>query len=603
MQNQKKLLYLLSFHNPRRAYLLIGMFLIMAILDTIGLASVMPFIAVVTNPGLIETNNLLNYFFQFSNKFGVETNRDFFFVLGILSFTLLVFSLTFKAITIYLQLRFTSMCEYNIAKKLFEGYLRQPYPWFLNRNSAHIGKSILSEVKIVISNGIGPMLNLIAQIIVTLALVALLILADPKLALIVSFTLIVAYFLIYKFVRGFLNRIGEESLNANKSRFTILNEAFGAAKEIKVSGLESIYAERFSKPAKTFAWNSASSSAISQIPRFLLEAIGFGGILLTILYLISQKGNFTSAVPILALYALAAYRLMPAMQQIFGAISQLRFVGPALDYLYNEMRSIQSIKTNNLQSALNLKNVINLKNINFNYPNTSKSALKNINLSIPAFSTVAFIGPTGSGKTTTVDIILGLLKAQKGVLEVDNQPINDNNDLAWQKIIGYVPQNIFLSDDTVEANIAFGTNPKNIDKNAVHYAAKIANIHDFIINDLPSQYQTTVGERGIRLSGGQRQRIGIARALYNNPQILIMDEATSALDNITEKAVMDSIHKLKKKMTIILIAHRLSTIKECDNIFIIEKGELKKQGKFDELNLREEYLMELNKDFNQKKID
>ena len=214
---------------------------------------------------------------------------------------------------------------------------------------------------------------------------------------------------------------------------------------------------------------------------------------------------------------------------------------------------------------------------------------------------MAFIGPTGSGKTTTVDIILGLLKAQKGVLEVDNQPINDNNDLAWQKIIGYVPQNIFLSDDTVEANIAFGTNPKNIDKNAVHYAAKIANIHDFIINDLPSQYQTTVGERGIRLSGGQRQRIGIARALYNNPQILIMDEATSALDNITEKAVMDSIHKLKKKMTIILIAHRLSTIKECDNIFIIEKGELKKQGKFDELNLREEYLIKLNKDFNQKK--
>ena len=199
---------------------------------------------------------------------------------------------------------------------------------------------------------------------------------------------------------------------------------------------------------------------------------------------------------------------------------------------------------------------------------------------------MAFIGPTGSGKTTTVDIILGLLKAQKGVLEVDNQPINDNNDLAWQKIIGYVPQNIFLSDDTVEANIAFGTNSKNIDKNAVHYAAKIANIHDFIINDLPSQYQTTVGERGIRLSGGQRQRIGIARALYNNPQILIMDEATSALDNITEKAVMDSIHKLKKKMTIILIAHRLSTVKDADCIYVMDKGCVAEYGSHEELLLQ-----------------
>ena len=601
MQNQKKLLYLLSFYNRKRAYLLIGMFLVMAILDTIGIASVMPFIAVVTNPGLIETNTFLNYIFQFSNKFGVETNRDFFFVLGILSFTLLVFSLTFKAITIYVQLRFTSMCEYNIAKRLFEGYLRQPYSWFLNRHSAHIGKSILSEVKIVINNGIGPMLNLIAQSIVTIALITLLTLTDPKLALIVSLTLVTAYFLIYKFIRGFLNRIGEESLKANESRFTVLNEAFGAAKEIKVGGLEEVYVERFSKPAKTFAWNSASATAVNQMPRFLLEAIGFGGILLTILYLMLQKGNFASAVPVLALYALAGYRLLPALQQIYSAISQLRFVGPALNYLYSEMKSIQLTQPNKIQSSLSFKKAITLKNIYYHYPNASRTTLKNINLSIPAFSTVALMGSTGSGKTTTADIILGLLESQKGKLEVDGQVINDKNCLAWQSSIGYVPQHIFLADDTVTANIAFGTNPKDINHDAVQYAAKIANIHDFVINELPLRYQTTVGERGIKLSGGQRQRIGIARALYNNPQVLIMDEATSALDSLTEKAVMEAVHKLKNKITIILITHRLSTIKECDNIFLIDKGELKRQGTFEELNQKDDYFIELYKNFNKDK--
>ena len=251
-----------------------------------------------------------------------------------------------------------------------------------------------------------------------------------------------------------------------------------------------------------------------------------------------------------------------------------------------QLIKFKSLKTFNLDqddSALQLNKQIALQNIHYQYPNSTRTVLKNINLSISAYSTVGLVGATGSGKTTTVDIILGLLEAQRGSLKVDGIEINKRNVRAWQKIIGYVPQNIYLADDTVAANIAFGIESEDIDFKAVERASIIANLHDFVINELPSQYNTTVGERGIRLSGGQRQRIGIARALYHNPQVLILDEATSALDNMTEKAVMEAVHNLGKQITIILIAHRLTTVKKCDNIILFENGEFKSQGTYDEL--------------------
>jgi ABC-type multidrug transport system fused ATPase/permease subunit len=224
-----------------------------------------------------------------------------------------------------------------------------------------------------------------------------------------------------------------------------------------------------------------------------------------------------------------------------------------------------------------------LKNIYYNYPNTSRTALKDVSFSIPAKTTVGLVGATGSGKTTTVDIILGLLEPQKGTLEVDGTVIKSQNSRSWQKSIGYVPQNIFLADDTVAANIAFGVDTKDINQDVVEKVAKIANLHNFVIEELNDQYQTTIGERGVRLSGGQRQRIGIARALYHNPQILILDEATSALDNQTEQAVMEAVNNLSKNVTIILIAHRLNTVKNCDIIYKLDKGRLIGKKTFDEI--------------------
>jgi len=582
MNNFKKILNLLSHNERRQVMYLLIMILFMALLDVLGVASIMPFIAVLTNPDIIQTNILINNIFKFSNIFGVETNNQFLFALGVAVFFLLVFSLTFKALLSYFQLRFTSMCQYGLSKRMLEHYLNQPYSWFLNRHSADLGKTILSEVGLIISKGLKPLMNLITSGTVALALLMLLILNDHKLALIAGFTLCATYLVIYKFTRSYLVRIGQERLKANQARFTVVSEAFNAAKELKVGSLEKAFLDKFSKPAKTLAQHSVIAGAISQLPRYALEIIAFGGMMLLILYLMLQNVIFTSALPLIALYVFAGYRLIPSLQQMYAAITQLRFVSPSLNSIHNDFMNLSVKVIQNNKNILPLNKAITLKNLYYQYPNVSRTTVKNINLIIPACSTVGIVGSTGSGKTTIVDIILGLLQPQRGVLSVDDNDIDINNCVAWQRSIGYVPQDIFIADDTIAANIAFGIDKKDINHEHVQIASKIANIDDFV-KKLPEQYQTTVGERGVRLSGGERQRIGIARALYRNPQVLILDEATSALDNLTEQLVMKEIQKIGNNKTIIMIAHRLSTVQKCDIIFYLEKGELKAQGTYEEL--------------------
>jgi ABC-type multidrug transport system fused ATPase/permease subunit len=582
MQTLKKLLFLLTPQERKRAGLLLIMILIMAFLDMIGVASIFPFVSVLMNPSLIETNFILNYMFKSSSMFGVENNQDFLFALGALVFLLLIFSLSFKVLTIYAQTRFIQMREYSIGKRLLEQYLHQPYSWFLSRHSADLGKNILSEVSQVIGFGIYPCIDLISKGILVIMLITLLAIVDLKLALKVSLSLAIAYGFIFYFVRNFLNRTGEERLKNNQLRFTAVSEAFGAVKEIKVGALESFYIKCFSDSAQKFAKAQALASIVSSLPRYFLEVIAFGGVLMIILNIIAQKGSFNNALPIISLYIFAGYRLMPALQQIYGCFTSLTFVSSSLNKLYEDFKSLKAFNENQDQNILFLNKIITLNNIHYNYPNTSRAALKNISIKIPAKSRVGLVGVTGGGKTTIVDIILGLLEPQKGTLEVDGKVITKQNLKAWQKSIGYVPQHIYLSDDTIAANIAFGVEAKKINQDMVEKAAKISNLHNFIIDDLPEQYLTTIGERGIRLSGGQRQRIGIARALYHNPKVLILDEATSSLDNQTEEVVMDAINNLSKDITIILIAHRLNTVKNCDIIFKIENGQLVGQGTFND---------------------
>ena len=583
MQTLKKYLFLLTPHERKSAGLLLFMILIMALLDMIGVASILPFVAVLTNPSLIETNFILKAIFQKASLFGVEDTQQFLFMLGFFVFFLLIITLIFKAITFYVQVQFVHMRQYSIGKRLVEGYLHQPYTWFLNHHSADLGTSILTEVHTVIGGGLSALLELIAKSMVASALIILLIINDPKLALIIGISLSSAYLLIFYFSRSYLKRIGKERLKSNELRFMVVNEAFSAVKEIKVGGLEQTYIDSFSNSAQTFARTISAASVISLLPKFFLEAVAFGGILLIILSMMGESGDLNTALPILSLYIFAGYRLMPSLQAIYGSFSALTFISPSLDKLHDDVKNLKLPEKNQDLGVFSFNEKITLKNVCYNYPNTSRTSLKNINLNIPANSTIGFIGATGSGKTTIIDIILGLLEPKSGTLEVDENIITKHNSRSWQRSIGYVPQEIFLADNTIAANIAFGVEPGDINQEAVKKASKIANLHEFVMDELPNQYQTTIGERGVRLSGGQRQRIGIARALYHNPKVVILDEATSALDNQTEKTVMDAVSNIKKDVTIILIAHRLNTVKNCDIIFKLEKGELIGQGTFEKL--------------------
>jgi len=573
------------------AYFLLFLALIMAILDTVGIASIAPFMAVLSNPDIVIENIYLSKLYNLLGHKRIGDNLlevdDFLFSLGVLVFITLVFSISFKAWTLYKYERFTQQCNIALSQQLISGYLRQPYSWFLKKHSTDIGKAILFEVDAVITGILFPLILIFAHIAVTISIMLLLISVDPMLSILVGIGLGGIYLITFLSLRKYMTNIGEDRILANKERFKIIQEGFQGIKNIKVFGLENILTKRFYNPALRYAKHTATQHMIGKMPRFLMEILSFGGILLVILYLMKNYDGFSEIIPILALYTLAAYRLMPSFQQIYSQLSTLRYSGPALDVLFDDFKMLN--RTSNEQynfknlEPLGISKNINLRNIDFQYEDQELMAINGMSLNIFAKSSVGIVGGTGSGKTTAADIILGLLSPDGGDILVDNNLIDQSNLRAWQRTIGYVPQQIFLTDDTIAMNIAFGQEPKDIDLNIIKNVAKIANLHDFIINKLPDGYETKIGEQGVRLSGGQRQRIGIARALYHNPEVLIFDEATSALDNATESAVMESVDNLGDEKTIIIIAHRLSTVRNCDNIFVFEDGRLVGEGTYEKL--------------------
>ena len=577
----KKFLELISSSEKKKLLILIFMILVMALIDMLGVASIMPFMAVLANPELIETNRIIGAMYAYS---GSANKESFFFFLGLIVFFILIFSLFFKGLTSYLQIRFAMMCEYTIGKRFIEGYIHQPYVWFLNRHSSELGKNILSEVQNVILNIVMPLVTIFSQGAVVIAIFLLLLFIDTTLSLSVLLFLGIFYFGIYKIMSLKLSAVGKSRLESNEGRFTAVMETFAASKEVKIGNHEDFCIKNFSKPAKIYAQKQITAEVIATLPRFIFEAIAFGGLMIFILYLTNNQGNFSNSIPIVTLYAFAGYRLMPALQFIYRAFSQIRSAESSLVLLHSDLTSLKKINSGSDNFGIfKFEKDIQLKNIVFKYPNSENPILQKLSLKILAKNVVALVGKTGSGKTTIVDLIMSILDPTSGTLEIDGKIINKNNCKSWKKIIGYVPQQIYLANNTIESNIAFGVDADKIDFSEIERSAKIANLHEFVTNHLPDGYKTFVGERGVRLSGGQRQRIGIARALYHNPQVLIMDEATSALDNLTEKAIMQTINELRKDVTIIIIAHRLSTVQKCDQIYLVDDGKIAAQGKFEEL--------------------
>jgi ATP-binding cassette, subfamily B, bacterial PglK len=582
----RKILGVLDPYERRRGVVVLLLLLILGFVETLGVASVIPFMAVVGDPEIVHTNRYLQAAYT---MLGFTDIQHFLVFLGFVVFFVLVGSLLFSAFAHWAMYRFTQMCNYRLSSKLLSTYLQRPYAWFLDQHSADLGRTVLSEVNQVVSKAILPAMKLLSRLAVTVFLVILVVFVDPYVALSAGIALGGSYLVIFFVVRRRLVWLGADLYQANEQRYRVAQDALGGIKELKVSGLEDAYVERYRNPARRYARHDASHKIIGELPKFFLEAVAFGGMIgIILLLLITRDGGLGAALPLITVYAFAGYRLLPALQQIYQNSTTLKFGTRALTRLYEDFSlgqtEIPDIRRESpgrgVQMAL--KSRLELRNVSFSY-SEERVALQDLSLVIPAGETVAFVGTTGAGKTTLVDVILGLLEPQHGELIVDGQPISNANRRAWQRTVGYVPQAIFLVDDTVAVNIAFGELRERIDLAAVEYAAHTASLHEFISHELPQGYHTLIGERGVRLSGGQRQRIGIARAVYKDPSILVLDEATSALDNVTEREVMDAIDRVGQEKTVILIAHRLSTVRACDRIFLLDNGRLLAEGTYEEL--------------------
>ncbi len=580
----RNLMRLMSPRERRQLLWLIAAIFLMAALQTITIASIMPFMAVVTHPEIVQTNR---YFQDAYVLVGSPEIQRFLFLLGLLILVSLLISNLISVLVTWLMLRFSHMVGFRFSRRLLSDYLHRPYKFFLGRNSAELSKNILSETDRATRGVLLPMLQVVARGVSIAFIVGLLIVVDPLIAMSVGTVLGVAYLAIYISVRRRAFRLGRLVTEASRKRFKITTEAFGVVKYLKLSGMEDRFTERFSQPSRQFAKCHASSRAMAQLPKFLLEVIAFGGILVIVLYVISARGAVDEALSLLGLYAFAGYRLLPQLQQVFDVATNLRFNMPALEILLADFdraendlhRETVSIAT----EPVTVKTSLELKHVTYAYPNAETPTIENLDITIPVGSTVGLAGATGAGKTTVVDIILGLLSPDIGEFLIDGKSLAPSSIRAWQRNLGYVPQHVHLSDESIRSNIAFGLADDEIDQKMVERAARIAQIYDFVTRDLPEGFATVIGERGVRLSGGEQQRIGIARALYRVPRVLVLDEATGALDAITERAVLRDIAALQPRMTVIMITHRLSSLSACDYIYLLEHGKMTASGSFADL--------------------
>nr|WP_233350576.1 ABC transporter ATP-binding protein [Henriciella barbarensis] len=564
----------------------------MATFETVGIASTMPFLAVLGNPSLIETNPLLSQTYEIIGTPGIDR---FLFLLGSGAFILLVITAAVRIVTNYAINRYTQMRSYSVSERLLNGYFRQAYPFFLDRHSGDLAARTIVESSQAVSATIKPFMTLVASIITMAMIITLLVVVDPVTALVAGSILGGAYGLIFAVTKGFLSRIGQERVVANRERFASVSDALNGIKVIKVLGREQTYLKRFRMAAIKVARSQAASMTLGQLPKFAIEAVAFGGIILLCLVLMARQGGadgeaLGEVLPILGLYAFAGYRLLPTFQSAYQSISAMRFGAAAIDSVYEDLvlrEDLHPLPRGTVE-PLGLHDSIEFRALSFSYPGSDGVGLKEVSVTIPIGSRVGVVGSTGAGKTTLMDVLLGLLEATSGEMLIDGKPITSDNVRSWQQTIGYVPQEIFLVDASIAENIALGMPSEQIDRVRVAECARMAQVHEFIIEDLPEGYDTKVGERGVRLSGGQRQRLGIARALYHDPDLIVFDEATSALDNLTEKEVMAAVDKLSRQKTIIMVAHRISTVRECDMILVLEKGKLVAQGPYTELMIDSE---------------
>ncbi|MDH0718435.1 ABC transporter ATP-binding protein [Acinetobacter junii] len=568
LSSLKQLWQILTPLDKRKLLLVLLLVILMAFIEAAGVVSIMPFLAVLTNSDIVHSNSILN---QLYHWLVVPNIQQFIVCLGIVSLGIVIFSTIFKVLTQYALYRFANLQRHYFSTRLLSIYLEQPYEFFLTHNSSILIKNVLSEVDELVRNIIQPFLFLIAYSIVIFAMILILLIYNPIMAISTALILIVFYMIIFTVVKNLLHRTGQDFVAANTQRYQACNEVFGGIKDIKITNSAAQYIEYIEQSSRTYSLHAATREVLGQVPLHIIETIGYSCIIILALVLVLSGKDVATILPILGLYGIAAYRMLPSAQIVYRSMTAIKFSHHVFSIIKQEL-NLEKRKTNQYEQikSLQFNHTIELKDICFAYSNRPECwVLQNFNLTIAKNSSIGIVGKSGSGKSTLMDIMLGLLQPQSGKILIDGIELNEQNMTAWHGIVGYVPQSIYLADKTIAENIAFGFITDQIDMQQVEFVSKQAQVHDFITKQLPQGYSTIVGERGVMLSGGQRQRIGIARALYRNPQVLFMDEATSALDVETEQAVNEAIQHLSGQKTMVIIAHRESAVMACTSILKI----------------------------------
>lgn len=546
------------------------------LLQLVGVTSVFPFFALAAAPERIRNSRIGSYLLHYLPPM---TNNHLLVLAGCFAIAMLVFASLGSLLSENLRIRYAYGFCHWLRRRIFESYAAQPYAFFLRRNSAELYQK-LGDALSFVQSVLLPVGEILTRLVVVLLLVTAVFLVQPWVALCAVLVFGGFYLLAFLWLRPRTRAVGE-GLKLHNAGFGRTSMQFlHGIKTVLVHGKSRHFMDRALEHSARIGYFQSKTPIYGSGPRYLIEPVAFGGLMAIVVVLALHGRPFSDILPNLTVMAFAGYRLLPALQLLYAQLVTVAANKYTLNQLEEEILDIEKETAGGKSTAaspappLAFQHELRLEQITFQYPAAIAPVLEKFSLTIAKNESVGVAGPSGSGKSTLVDLILGLLTPQSGVIRVDDQPLTDKNIASWRQIIGYVPQDIYLLDDTVEANIAFGIEPKEINQDALREAAQAAQILDFIQNELPHGFQTMVGERGVRLSGGQRQRIGLARALYHRPQVLILDEATSALDHQTELAVMDTIHQLQGTLTIITIAHRLSTLERCDRIIRIENGKI-----------------------------
>jgi ABC-type bacteriocin/lantibiotic exporter with double-glycine peptidase domain len=587
----KKLWLIFDARERRSMLALLFSIIVLAFVEMAGVGSLVPFLTVAANPQVVQSNALLASVKDF---LGIEDPKMFLAFLGVAVAVIIVLQNAFHALVAVNKSRFSNRVGNNMSCRLFGHYLAKPYVFYLNENTSNLSKNVLNEAQLVVTGYLTPLLESITDIIVGIGIILVLIAVNPAAAFVGAGAIVVIYGGIFLGVKRILTRLGMKRMDANRARFKAAMEALTGIKDVKLLGKEGFFMDRFLKPSRKMVSATIRIDVIGKMPNYVLLAVLYSGIVLGATALLVFSSNFSKYIPVIGVYAMGASKLMPRFKELFAHISKMRAYQAVVELMLENLkdeRNVPLLGKSFLDVApIPFEKSIELRGISFTYPASPEPVIRDQTLSIKSNTTVGIVGATGCGKTTLVDIILGLLRPQQGEILVDGVPVTDANLREWQANLGYVPQNIYLCDDSITANIAFGVPSDRIDTAAVKRAAEVANLAHFIETDLAEGYDASVKERGLRLSGGQKQRLGIARALYSDPSVLVLDEATSALDGVTESVIMEAIDKLGGKKTIVIIAHRLTTLMGADVIYLMDKGRIVAQGTYKEL-------METNEQF------